>query len=61
MNRYNSDIQLKPLTVQKSEVLYIGIVEKGNSTCSLWDSGDYRFEGLVGDKGMKRKWNVMHN
>lgn len=53
MNRYNSDIQLKPLTVQKSEVLYIGIVEKGNSTCSLWDQGIIGFRG----KSETRVWN----
>lgn len=53
MNRYNSDIQLKPLTVQKSEVLCIGIVKKGNSTCSLWDQGIIGFRG----KSETRVWN----
>lgn len=43
MNRYNSDIQLKPLTVQKIRGLMYRYSKKGNSTCSLWDSGDYRF------------------
>lgn len=53
MNRYNSDIQLKPLTVQKIRGLMYRYSKKGNSTCSLWDQGIIGFRG----KSETRVWN----
>lgn len=53
MNRYNPDIQLKPLTVQKSEVLCIGIVKKVTLLVL------FGIQGIIGFRGKSetRVWN----
>lgn len=60
MNRYNPDIQLKPLTVQKSEVLYIGIVEKV-TLLVLFGIRVLSVLGVSRRQEYGTKWNVVHN
>lgn len=60
MNRYNSDIQLKPLTVQKSEVLCIGIVKKV-TLLVLFGIRVLSVLGVSRRQEYGTKWNVVHN